>query len=940
MYEIYAYGDNDSLFGIFNAIAAITASDSYVGAVAIVMVCGFITAAIAYALAPERLVGWKWLGSVLLVYTILLVPKVTVGIVDKLGTQPVQVVGNVPFGAAIFGHLTSVVGNALTEVFETAFQVLPGPGQLSADLSYQKHGLMFGNSLIKRSREATFPDPNFRTDLVNYIANCTMYDLADGTIDPAVFARSTNLWADMANPNPARFSTITTGGTTQISPCPAVYANLDVRRAPIETQLYNTLASQLNPYLPASQAQANAANEIVAAYQLTLLANASASAADIIRQNGVINAINDASEIIGQKANDPASLLLAFGRAQATAQTNAAWMNFAKMAEDALPLIRNAIEAITYALFPILILLLLLTHGMGTMRALLGYLFTLVWIQLWPVVYAILHYMSSIASARHVAAAADLGGGATGLALLTASQVYSTVISDQAVVGYLVLSVPAIAWAAVKGMEAIGQAAITGVSSLQSMAGSASGAAATGNLSAGNVAFEQQQLAPMRSAAAMRKFSSIHGTESTDRVTGENRYEYLLGSNPLGIHDSQQIAQDASQASTSLAATARASLRSSETSMSAALSEAQGLVRASGRSQLHGDLMSLGTSGSDTVSVQDRRAAAESLAHELGISDVSVADSVLTARLGGTLPKGWSPIIGAIENAGSQRTANQIQAAVSNAERSLHEKALSHQAQVLTSFMNSDEFRTLRQSHQEAAHRLESAYQDYKATRSTYSSEQREAEQYQEVARRAEVFAKTYTWNDVARFNEFLKARGHLGSIDRDTITADFKAFLMSGGIVSDGKGKEFWVPYEGTGPRLTGLRADAHRTIVSDDPTFAANTSDDALAAHNVTDATARNDGTVRRAQTQAGVSPDQTVGPDSLSQRIEAERTAANEKTATGAVDVEKGRRENVEQLRDAKENVSWWHKLGVQPDGRSAKQQLDESKEPQSGGGSGDW
>ena len=45
------------------------------------------------------------------------------------------------------------------------------------------------------------------------------------------------------------------------------------------------------------------------------------------------------------------------------------------------------------------------------------------------------------------------------------------------------------------------------------------------------------------------------------------------------------------------------------------------------------------------------------------------------------------------------------------------------------------------------------------------------------MARRAEVFAKTYTWNDVARFNEFLKARGHLGSIDHDTITADFKAF-------------------------------------------------------------------------------------------------------------------------------------------------------------------
>ena len=925
MYEIYAYGDNDSLYGIFNAIAAITRSDSYLGAIAIVVVCGFITAAIAYALAPERLVGWKWLGSVVLVYSILLVPKVTVGIVDKLGTQPVQVVGNVPFGAAIFGHLTSVVGNTLTDLFETAFQVLPGPGQLSADLSYQKHGLLFGNSLIKRSREATFPDPNFRTDLVNFIANCTMYDLADGTLDPAVFARSTDLWGDMANPNPARFSTITTGGTTQISPCPAVYSNLDGRRPPIETQLYNTLASQLNPDLPAAQAQANAANEIIAAYQLTLLADASATAADIIRQNGMINAITDASEIIGQKANDPASLLLAFGRAQATAQTNAAWMNFAKMAEDALPLIRNAIEAITYALFPILILLLLLTHGMGTMRVLQGYLFTLVWIQLWPVVYAILHYMSSLASAKHVAAAADLGAGANGLALLTASQVYSTAISDQAVVGYLVLSVPAIAWAAVKGMEAIGQAAITGVSSLQSMAGSASSSAAIGNLSAGNVAFEQQQLAPQRSAAAMRKFSSLHGTEYGDRLTGESRYEYLLGSNPLSMQDSQQIAHDASQSSTKLEATARASLRTAETSLSAAVNEAQGLVRSSGRSQAYGNLMSLGTSGSEGTSVQDRRAAAETLARDLGIKDVSVADSAITARLGGTLPKGWSPIIGSIESAGSQKNANEIQAAVSNAERSLREKSLSHQAQALTSFMNSDEFRSLRQSNQEATHRIESAYQSYKSTRGTYSSEQREAEQYQEVARRAEVFSKTYSWNDVARFNEFLKERGHLGSIDRDTVTADFKAFLMSGGIVSDGKGKEFWVPYDGTGPTLTELRSDTHKTVVSNDPTFAANTSGDALSEERVTDAAAANDHRVRQAQAQAGVSPDRAVGAGDLPQKIDAEKTAVTDKTVSGAVDVEKGRRENVEQFNDAKDNVSWWHWLGDQPDGRSAHQQV---------------
>ena len=49
MYEIYAYGNNDSLYGIFNAIAAIMGANSYLQAIAMVAFCGFVTAAFAYA---------------------------------------------------------------------------------------------------------------------------------------------------------------------------------------------------------------------------------------------------------------------------------------------------------------------------------------------------------------------------------------------------------------------------------------------------------------------------------------------------------------------------------------------------------------------------------------------------------------------------------------------------------------------------------------------------------------------------------------------------------------------------------------------------------------------------------------------------------------------------------------------------------------------------
>ena len=69
MWEIYAYQNADSLFGIFNAAAAIHGSGDYMAAVAAVAFCGFTAALVAYAFAPEKLQGWKWLATVLLVFS-------------------------------------------------------------------------------------------------------------------------------------------------------------------------------------------------------------------------------------------------------------------------------------------------------------------------------------------------------------------------------------------------------------------------------------------------------------------------------------------------------------------------------------------------------------------------------------------------------------------------------------------------------------------------------------------------------------------------------------------------------------------------------------------------------------------------------------------------------------------------------------------------------
>lgn len=521
MWEIYAYQNADSLFGIFNAAAAIHASNDYRAATAAVVFCGFVAALIAYAFAPEKLQGWTWLASVILVFSVLILPKVTVGIVDKTGSAPVKVVANVPFGIAALGSLTSTVGHTLTGLFEMTFQVIPGAGALPSELTYQKNGLLFGNRLIRETRSVVFQDPRFRTDLINYLHNCVSYDLMDGSLDPSAFNRSDNVWDLLGNPNPARFSTVTRDGTVDVATCPQVYANLNTRIPAELDRIENRLAFTLNPTLPGTVAAGVIANQIQQAYIKNRIADASVSAAGIIRQNALLNALEDTTKITGQKINDPASMILAVGRAQAIAQQNAAWINAGKVAEQTLPMLRNVIEALMYALFPILVLLLMLTGGRETVLALKGYIVVLIWIQLWPPLYAVLNYMATIYASYDLATAADLGGGLKGLTLQTASTVYSRSIAGEAIVGYMVLSIPLIAWAAVKRMDHFGSTLIGGLSGLQGMLTSTSGAA-SGNANMGNVSMDQLRLAPNRTSAFMSSWQNdLSGnTFSGNALTG------------------------------------------------------------------------------------------------------------------------------------------------------------------------------------------------------------------------------------------------------------------------------------------------------------------------------------------------------------------------------------------------------------------------------------
>ena len=247
------------------------------------------------------------------------------------------------------------------------------------------------------------------------------------------------------------------------------------------------------------QPRPRSSTQIPQAYIRSQIATAAATAADLVRQNAMINAINDAGEMGCQKINDPSCMMLATGRAAAVASQNAAWISGAKIAEQALPVVRNVAEAMCYAVFPLIVLLLFLTSGRNTMLMMAGYATALISIQLWPPLFAILNYMASIYSQLDQAAAAEIGGGVKALSLQTASPIYSNSVSAQAVVSYLIIGIPLLAYSLANRLVNFGSTLAGGLTGLQSTVGNASAAAAVGNSSMGNVSMDQRVVSPSTS---------------------------------------------------------------------------------------------------------------------------------------------------------------------------------------------------------------------------------------------------------------------------------------------------------------------------------------------------------------------------------------------------------------------------------------------------------
>lgn len=518
MYTIYSYWDMAEIQSVLNAVAMVSNSADFGSLLRVFALIGLLVA-VTYGFVRAR--GEDAAAYLIIIaiwYVGLFLPKVTVTIEDRAPATgaPVQVT-NVPLGLAFFASTSSHIGAWLTETYETYFS-LP-----DAELQFNKNGILFGSRILEEMRRSSVADPSLAQDLTSFVKNCVNPELLS---DPTLMNSLVNepdIWqfivtgaaGGLFNPGLAVTVYDESAGSSRWVNCvdavsgggPLTAAeSLNGRLTAAVAGEQNKLARLLNPGRTPASANALIASQIEAAE--TVMLTASRAAVQGIRQNMMINLMRDTSKTIPQLLNDPAAVQIATAESMAAASSNSSYLVMAKVAEGALPKIRNVIHLVVLAVFPILMLLLIMAGTKGGL-VLRSYGITLLWVHLWPPLYAVVNYISTMAAAK---SAVSTLGGIEGQTLATAATLASTVISDQAVAGLLTIVVPIMALALVKG----GEVAMSGVVSsvmgpAQSAASRAGDSVGQGNISMGTTSWGTHTASMMSTGKADMNASYMAG---------------------------------------------------------------------------------------------------------------------------------------------------------------------------------------------------------------------------------------------------------------------------------------------------------------------------------------------------------------------------------------------------------------------------------------------
>ena len=483
MVEVFTIGGGEYLVNTFNAVAAWTGGGGYRGLIKVALVMGFIYALLIVAFSLDWRAWFNWFLQSTLIYLCLMVPTISVKVTDRINPSLAPAtVANVPLGLGVMASFTSQVGDWLTRTAETVF-VMP------ANLNYSSNGFIYGSKLFDAVRSVEITDPIFAANVNEYTKRCVFYDVLLGFKSMQSLANSSDLWRSYGPGSPARgmpFLVATSPDTTQaeIRTCQQAYQALDSQwtSAVLPAERLSFARSIFPKLSPAA-----AVSKVEGDLPLTVQAftGLSDNALNILRQHMMLNAFQAARADMSGSAAEASIDSFAVSRSDLQARNT--YNIVAQNAMKWVPLLHIVMTVLFYALFPILFPLFLFPRsGIAMLR---GYAQGFFFLASWGPIFVILHM---ILMTRGMSAGVALSDS-TGVTLATVAGLTNVTDDLASIAGYMIMSVPVLAFMVARGGMSFGSNAASALAPLGSASEAASAEATTGSYAYGNVSYAMRQ---------------------------------------------------------------------------------------------------------------------------------------------------------------------------------------------------------------------------------------------------------------------------------------------------------------------------------------------------------------------------------------------------------------------------------------------------------------
>lgn len=479
-YEVPIMTDGEHLHHMFEAVATITGADGLMGSLEnMVAVIGVLVVTLMVALRGNWQAVMQWLLVYVCVWSVLVVPKVTVNVLDRsnpavVGTEPVS---GVPLGLGVPVSFATRIGDRIASIMETALQI-------PNDFSYSSGRLMWGPELFETSLSFEVTDAVARENMENYLSACVLPRTVSVPDYRSEVRNETEILTLLGSDAPSnRLVQVRDPATGALASkvCSDAVSDVTSRfTASVDSEM-KAFAQRMYPALSPDDALAELLVDLSRGSEQFI--GVSKAGSEYLRQVALIRAMRHS--VAGYSQDPGASALIGYVEGKSEAQATLTMAALGSLMQDSLPRIYTITLILLIAIFPIIVFMAMLPGmGLSTLKVYFG---SFVYIQAFGILFVVIN---SIIVNDQILAGQALALGPTGsekgISLANYGMLRDMPSQISATASMLLMSIPALSAIFTKGAMGVGQSIQSSLRPLEKAAETAATEASSGNINTGN----------------------------------------------------------------------------------------------------------------------------------------------------------------------------------------------------------------------------------------------------------------------------------------------------------------------------------------------------------------------------------------------------------------------------------------------------------------------